>query len=364
LYDYEDGIMTLEYAADLWKDGETNAMTAIDDITHSEYGLFWVAADGTLTFKDQQYQFLAANRAADLTLNDTHNIQDGALTITDVYNRIIVTYRPRAESTTAVVAKDGSKIYVPSSYGLTQRKRFNRTKSIRRSSGKTVVIPYVDDDSKQAIGTTGLVLPPVAGTDFDVYDTSDTSGFNYTNSGYITFSVAATGGGIQPTLHNSAKGGLYVHNLQFRGNMLSALDPVQCIVDDPISQYANGVREFLYSIPFPATTISTFAEALSDYLLGRFKDPAYRITILGFEGIVTIGAVNIYDLELGDVVSVTETQTAVTAQKYLLLGYEYMLIPDGVSTVRFNVMNLDDQTYWILGEAGYSELGETTWLGL
>lgn len=66
-----------------------------------------------------------------------------------------------------------------------------------------------------------------------------------------------------------------------------------------------------------------------------------------------VGAVNLWALELGDVINVTDYQTGVTTKRHMIQGVEFSLSPGGVSTLKYHVKRLDDVTYGIYDDTTY-----------
>jgi hypothetical protein len=366
--DYETGVQTFEYVGDNWTQGETDALTAVTDVVLSEFGLFWAARDGTLTFRDHHYTFELANTAAVMTVpgtgTDAPTGMQGILSKDDVINRAVISYTPRQLSAVQVVAKSGQVIGVPGRFqGFNPRWR--RTQAITAQAGeRTVILPYTDPATGERSGATELVQPLAATTDYKVYDTAATSGFEYTTSSAIKFSLALAASGVQIHIDNGLIGKVYIHNLQIRGKTLEHQDPTQILVEDTTSQTSYGVKPYDYNIPYPSANIDDFALLLGQHFVNRYLTPQYLVSSISFMGVQTVGGASVWALELGNPIAVSESQTAISSQKFMIIGLEYQLPEEGVETVTAYLMRLDDHTYWAVGTAGYSELGSTTRLAL
>ena len=66
--------------------------------------------------------------------------------------------------------------------------------------------------------------------------------------------------------------------------------------------------------------------------------------------------------EPGDLVQLTETVTGLSAQDYFINGVSLRVKPNNALETEWNVARREMQS-WIVGVAGYSEVGETTVLG-
>ena len=369
LIDFDDGIMTVNTAGEAWSESTTNAMTAIRDVVETEFGYFWCARDGTLTFRDQQYIFERANATPTMTINNQHNIQDAGLSIDDVINRVVVSYKPRGSLTEGVIARSQATLSVPGRWGAgigsTNYTRWNASQEKTQAEGsRTFTLPFVDVVAGRLVGARRLSLPLVAGTDYTVNDFEDESGWDYTYGGRVKFSVADTGSGVEVHATNTALGTLYVFGLQVRGIGIIDYDPLEIVIEDGTSQDDYGRRSYDYFIPLEIDGGDVFADTLARYLLGRYKTPAHRVFVAGFEGPQEVGATSVFDVDIGDVVSITETQTGIAAWKAWVIGLEYSIEAEDVTRVAFYLSPVDDVTYWLLEEAGFSELGDTTRLAL
>jgi len=355
LIDFDTGQRTIDIAGDTWRDDTTNALTAITEVAESEWGYFWCARDGTLTFRDNLYPFNLANRAADLELNEEHNYQDTVMSAEDIINRAVVSYVPRGSTTSGVIARAQQILAVPGrgTVGSTSSnyQRWNPSDDVTQAFGsRTYTIPYVDVSTGQIVGARSLVLPLVPGTDYSVYDTQDKSGYNYTNSKRVKFSLAVTGGGIEVHMTNTATGTLYVHDLQVRGVGVIAYDPLNLVIDDAVSQEDYGRRVHDVSIPLQIDGGDAFAEQVGRLLLARWAIPLARVPAVYFEGVETVGAVNLYTIEVGSVVEVTETQTALSAERHRVLGMAYSLHEKAAPRITFLLAPLTSNTYLTLDD--------------
>ncbi|HCA51600.1 MAG TPA: hypothetical protein DEP24_00790, partial [Mycobacterium sp.] len=65
--------------------------------------------------------------------------------------------------------------------------------------------------------------------------------------------------------------------------------------------------------------------------------------------------------EVGDRIRVNETVTGLAASFYIQ-SVDMDVVAPGIPTVTWGLAPAGAQLYWALGQAGYGELGETTWL--
>jgi hypothetical protein len=364
LLSIDDGIQEFPYAGDQWREAETNAFRCIQDVTFAEYGFFYVARDGTITWQDKNWFFERSNVAATLTLQDgTHGVETkGRLSGDDVNNRITVTYAPRIEESTGVIARAGNTIQVPGKSGIDRS-----TPEVDAPEDAVVIrLPFIELDTGTITGAKDHIHP-VPNTDYTVNEASDGSGVDYTTLGNLTMSTIITATGLEITFKNTATGDLYVFDLQVRGTALISRDQQEIIEKDDTSITAYGRMDYDYNVPFYSTR--TFSQLLAEYFLGRFKDPVYRVASITLADgqPYTLGGINIFELEIGDTIDLSEGQTGVSSNKFLITGID-TAIPDPAggqwATITLFLQDMEEVTYWLLGETNFSELGETTVLAL
>lgn len=367
MLDLDSGISAISNAGTQWKSGQTNGLTALRDIAASEFGLIYTAGSGDIVFRNRQYMSQRIIATPDLIVDNDHNIQDGAIDLSRTKNRVTVTYTPLRTLEQGVVAQSEAVIEVPGR-GSTDKvgTRWNSTDAFSATAlpRKIVTLPFVDTGSGQAVGAQNLVLPLEAGTDYQIEDNSLGTTFGYTYRGYVMFSLAITASGAEVTMLNAATGSLFVYGLQARGELIVAYDPVQTTLDDVDSQDDYGRIEYEYVIPLEIDGAAVFAQALAEYLLGRYKDPVYTITGIGFKGISEVNAYEVWTLDIGDVVRITEEQTDVADKTYMITGVEYQFSNDALTQVTYQVEDLDTETVLILDDATYGLLDSGNVLGL
>ncbi len=366
----ETGIETFVIAGDQWKADSTNALTAIQQVVESERGMFWQARDGTLTFKNRDYLNARTIAAPALTLDSEQNEITGSYGNADIYNRVVVNYTPRSELGFGVVARARQTLRAAGRWGtgnrppeLPQGGRFNLTESLPPIGTTLVKIPFVDIDRGRVVGAKDLRLPPEPNVDFTAAEREDGYGADtYTTYAGLKFGVASTGSDIEVSIENQALGTLFIIDFQLRGTALVAYDPVQYIREDQPSITAYGVRTL--TVDLPLTSTQFYAEALAEYLLSRFKQPAYRVYEVMFENQARISGLRLIDLEIGDTISLSDYQAGITAQNHLITAIGYEFSAEKNLTVKLSVRPLNDVTYWILEDATYGVLGSTTRLGV
>lgn len=352
------GVQTFDVAADAWNSDQTNGLTALQQVVNSEQGRFWAARNGTLIYHDRDYIFKQVVNAVALTLSGEPTDTEAAIGQDDTYNVIKVTYTPRATLSTGVVAKSAGNISVPGLYGTS---RFNPTQPTNGNT-LTVKLPFTDPTTSQPMGALSIVAPLVIPTDYQLFDNpAPGAGFNYgtANPTILGISVAINGNDVELSFVNNALGTLYVQQLQVRGVGLVSYNPVTVIAEDTTSETTYKKHAYTLTLPLPSGQF--FAQALASYLLSRYKTPMYRATSITFQKKELIGNVNLYSLELGSVISLSDTQLGISAQKYLVIGLRYKRANGSAGDVTLYLFRLDDTAVGQWDDATYGLWDTATW---
>lgn len=366
-FSYDTGLTQFDIAADRWTEDKTNGLDAITEVVVSEQGLFWARHDGTLIFKNRSFLFNALATTPILSVDDTPG-NHPPLTVkassgkSTLFNRVIVNMNPRRTLTPGlVVAQARSVISVPGTWG---QDRYNPSDDLPSGGIVTQKVPFVDVTAGKVSGAQDLILPLAPSTDWTANTKSDGTGEDYTFFASLYFSVAINGGSIEVTIRNTALGTLYITKLQVRGTAIVTYDPLQIMYEDVASQIKYKIRKVL-SVDLPLPVPQAYADSLCQYLLGRYRDPSFQVESMPFVNITRLGAKSILDLQLGDVISYSETQMSVSGFRLMLVGTsEQYNTVDGGFQIETVWKRLDDLSYWILQDATYGQLGSTTRLAV
>lgn len=367
LFDYEASTVTLDEIGATWGQDRTSGLRAIQDVVDSEgTALFWAAGDGTLTFKNRDWLFTRQAEAANLTLDGKMQQANVSVSLADITNRVTVRYRPRNTRATGIIAQSTGIVSVPgtglSGSSLVKNERHNQSDNLPNPDNTAFArLSYVDTETGQVIGAEDLTLPLVAGTDFTVNDSGDGTGFDYTNSKRVLFSVAATGSGVDVTMQNSAMGTLYVKDLQVRGTAIIQYDPLDVTVEDTTSITNYGLQETTFGLPFTATNTHMFAPILARYLLRRNANPTSYQEPLSFRNVTEVDGTNLYSLDIGDILDVTETQTAISGRRLLITGVGGSIGQGNVATLQWHTWRLDDATHGIWDDDTFGTWDNCVW---
>ena len=375
LFSYDDGNRTFDVAANDWDDLYTSAFRAMRDVAESEFGYIYVSRAGILTAWDKDFEFELPSSTPAITINNTHAGQVGEYG-GQVFNRSVVTFSPRGTTAEQVIARANNVIEVPGS-GVATATRWENTTGYPYSGGDggtstdelgpgvvTARLPFVESDTGNIVGAKEVITPRRS-TDYTVNDARDGTGFDYTNAYPICISVSmvVTGSGVEITFQNTATGPLYVFGLQVRGTAIIAYDDQQIIRESSASMAAYDMRKRDYNLPL--TSGETYAESIAMYLVSRYMDPHFIISSVTVDANRTIGGVHPQSIEIGSLITLSETQTATSAKSYYVRGIDTAIESGGQkASLTWHLKRLDDFTAWILGIPAFSTLGYTTRPGL
>lgn len=354
---------TYAYALDTAQDEKaTPILGEIASVVASELGYCYQKGDGTVVF-EARFNRLSITDQLILT-NDMEQVgvtNDRS----DVLTRVQVTTHPRTVDTSNVV--------------LYQLKTVTR---VPFGESITLLGPYTDPDARATrVGGTSMVTP-VAVTDYLMNSLADGTGDNLTNS----FLVSAELGGnsVRFTITNNATVEGFITFLQTRGLGIYDYEKTVAEVSNTALAASYGDSVAIVNMPFqddPAVGINA-----ARYLLSLYEPATVGIWYLGQSGAselgvttqlayfapVAVGSVRLSPRtsalqtqmivrEVGDRIRVNETVTGLAASFYIQ-SVDMDVVAPGIPTVTWGLAPAGAQLYWALGQAGYGELGETTWL--
>lgn len=361
LLDFEAGGHTLDLVGGEWRAGETNGLRAVEDVVSSVGGYFWAASDGKLTYRSLDWWLTRASAAAALVIDSDENDLKAEVAIDDIVNVVTGTIVDRREIVSGVVATAPELIAVPGRWGEEPVARW--TKNAPTEPGAvTLRLPYVNPDTGKYLPAL-TIAQPIAGVDYTVNDKEDGTGFDYSSTGQITLSIAPAGADLEVTLSNAALGSLYVRNLHFDGTRFTDVTEVQITEQDTDSITAYGRRAPL-RVDLPFAVGEEFSRSYIRYLLSRGATARTAAQSVSFTNRLDVGGVSLFALDIGDVVELTDWQTGIDAQRYLIVGIDGAMAVDGSCGLTFALERIDDKTYWILGDDVFGVLGSTTRLGV
>lgn len=163
-------------------------------------------------------------------------------------------------------------------------------------------------------------------------------------------------------LINPAGADMYLTSLTINGKRIKAYKPLVCRAFDEttIGKYGRpGVVAMAIDMPYQDSAAS--GKSYGEYLLNRFKNPLNAVESVSFTA-----NKNAYleemamKLRIGSRISLQETQSGINGS-FFINGIEYVQEQDKLDVTLY--LQSEDNVYWLIGVSGYSEIGETTYLG-
>ena len=334
----ETGKTTFNYIGDQWHDG-VSVMGAIRDVVGREYGRLYIDRDGVIQFWNRHH--LIKDVVSDATFNDTM-VQMEYEYGQNVINKAIVTARPRLVGASAE-----------------QLGQLDKATKIEANSTRTITFRYADQSAGTRISGKDAVTPAQT-TDFTAAENEDGTGTDYTTS--VTASINneyATRSEVIFT--NAASVDVWLQpGAQIRGTKITDWGEIDAVSQDDDSIADYGRQEFRYR--FTVDSLDE-AENLAAYLENSGKDPrgnAKSMTLRpqASDALMTQALTR----TIGDRTTVTETQTAIS-QDYFIIGEIFSHDTNDLLETTFLLEPADPQTYFLLGKTGYAELEQNSRLG-
>lgn len=162
-------------------------------------------------------------------------------------------------------------------------------------------------------------------------------------------------------LTNNASTAGFLNLMQLRGLAIRLFDPATAVSVDSTSQKAHGNRPLTLSLLYQDSPLE--GQDFADITLSVWKDPRNLIKTVGFWGNQdATRLIDALEVEPGSRVSISESLSAID-DEYFVNGVELAISPTEAIFCRWFPVPASDANFWLLGEVGASELGETTVLG-
>jgi hypothetical protein len=175
-----------------------------------------------------------------------------------------------------------------------------------------------------------------------------------TSAGEVPFVLEGELSHSEDKLYNRVK--ITIRGGTYDGQVIDVSD------EDSIDEHFERVFEKVYPYANPND-----AESAAQYVLARYSEAQIRLPAIAVRG--AFDPANLWPKllarEIGDRVQFIyqpEGGGDPIDKDLAIDGISHSLVP-GDHVVRFQCTEVDSNQYWILGLAGYGELGETTWLG-
>lgn len=234
---------------------------------------------------------------------------------------------------------------------------FIRVNSIRMrvpqpSIPTTMVVQqdYSDPTGAAEFTSAKDMIQPVANTDFTASENEDGSGTDLTD--FIANAAAYDAVGGTFTLSNSGLVDAWVRGpgtddgMQARGAAIRRFAPVTLSSEDKVSIDKHGRRQLATPFRMPYQSSANVAQAMANLILDKYKD--VDAIPLKIQLNVDSATVRTYlGNDVGDLATISETQTGVSSQLCVILGVEGVLL-DGTVNLSWTLGAVDESSVFVI----------------
>jgi hypothetical protein len=338
---FDTGVSTFSYIGDNTGGGATNANSVIRDLLLAEDGrFFWDCRTSKAVFQNRHADL--GKTSSSYTLNQASILSAQYITDDDVINHLTIHYEPRA------VGAAGSVLWSSDSVPIT----------IKAGEKRSVRARFRDPDHPGSRVAAETVLPLSSAIDYAVNSVSDGSGTDKKGSVSVGMSNDAQSADI--SIKNYGSTAVYVTLLQVRGTPLTRYEAasVKAIDGVSIGNYDHRFNEITVRL----LDSEAKAQSYADYMLTRFKDPETRFRKVTFSANHTAALLTqALTRQIGDRITVADSHIG-HSQDYIIVGEEHQVKNQRLHTTSWILKPYSRAVGWMLGIAGKSELGETTYV--
>lgn len=342
---YQQGQSTFAFALDGLKDEKSTVLAAIQRATLSEFGYSYVVGDttggGKLVFEDRHHRVTQSTVEATLTEDELASF-DTERDEEMIFNVVRANAYPRDVGTTNEVLWNlQTEINIGASDTEIVIGRYRDPNQIaQRISGKDMVTPVADTDYK--------------------FGSSQGGGANDMNA---NLTVTATFGvnSVKLELTNNAANSGWLNLMQVRGKAVRIFEPAVALAENSTSKVDYGDRPLEMQLLYQDDPLE--AQDFADTVLSVFKDPATKIKSAGFwanQGDTQM--VDALETEPGTRTQISESMSAID-DEYFVDGVKLVVQDKQLLFCEWALRLAGENNFWLLGETGASELGQTTNLG-
>jgi hypothetical protein len=335
---------TLPYYGDNSADNKNSvgAGQEIKTLMTTEFGgrIFWNGAK--FEFQGRYYAIASALAVPALALTSADIESVDYVEGTDIVNDVTVTYMPRSVGTPASVIYSSEHTF-----------------SIGAGQTRKVTAHYRDPNTPTARIGAFDVLEMEASIDYLANSLEDGGGTNLTSFIFANREVKAQSASI--SLTNSGITDAYITTLQLRGTPLTTYERETVTAVDAQSIHDHGRYPRTYNFKLVADEAT--AQAMANIQISRFKDPIARFNnttvVVNSLKLVTSTAA------IGQTLTVDEHTNTKHAREYTIAGIQHRFDAGSrVHRTTYTLSPIAREQYWILGEAGFSELDSTAIIAL
>ena len=331
---------------DQWWAHKEAALTAIQKLMETEKSLAYVDERGYFVYEDRHHRLKSDHLTSQATFTNTMERMDYEFSARTVRNRARVTGTKRVAP--------GSDAYI---WGTQDR-------PLVPPGGATTEIDVWAILANPVSQITG----PVSGTDWRANTASDATGTYGTSDVTVTATLFGAQA-VRLRIRNNGTQPLYIvpgtagspDTLRFQGREYDE-DDILAVSDDSTSRTAYGDRSIQVETPYLGGWNNLYNYA--SWLVSRYKDPQPDSERMRIANASDALMTQILTRKISDRITVTNTKLGITAKDRFIDKMRHEVSDGGKHhRVTWWLERVDETIYWILGQAGYSELGQTTALG-
>lgn len=333
----DTGASTFPYVADNWdsgfqgnqyvnKDWSTGfkGYDAIVDVVRAERGRFFFDREGKAIFWSRDRLQLNTSVVASYTQKDFvgGKYRSGK----NVFNEIHVFAYPRS------IEEGNSVVW-----------ELDAPVSVRRAIDEEIDAKWVDQESGVSIS---VVDPFVS---------------SFVATGSVAYHIEYKAKGAEIRLDNQDNVRRRVDAMAISGRKMTTHNQVERLAIDGTSSAKYGRREL--RIDSKLIDDPDFAQNVADYELSRWKDPRSEFTEVEMLVKNDVQALEVMSRQIGDRIRISDTSLG-HDKEYFIIGEKHHRSLRFGYHVWWYLEEADMSQFWVLGEVGFSELGETTYLAL
>jgi len=201
-------------------------------------------------------------------------------------------------------------------------------------------------------------VTPAENTHYRASSIEGGSGNDMSSDCSVTMGWGSNSADVSITNNGSER--MYVNLFFLVGDALLLNDPVIYQKENTSSQALHGDLTLGYNMPYQENP--NVGVDFGDFFEDRYSTPVTEINSVEFiankNATLMTAAMT---LDLGSRVKIIETVTALS-DEFFVYGIEHTIKNKNLH-VKLSLERASDEVFWWLGDAGYSELGDTTWLG-
>jgi hypothetical protein len=327
------------YMGDTMADENSTALAAIQKICMSEFGYVYLRGDGTFVFEDRHHRVNTDPLfTVDYELTDMGAQRD----IENVFNLVRIMVYPRE-------------------VGVANETLFTLQRTIEIAAGASItfVARYTDPTTRQARISGMTMVTPVIDTDYK-FGSSEGGGANDLNAD-LTVVVTFGANSAEVVLTSTAVVTGYVNLFQLRGLAIRLYESVEVSAEDTDSQIDFDVRPLDLTLAFQTSPL--VGQDFANIVRAAYSYPQYFVPKISTVGMDQDRAKMMLHLEPGDRITLTEAVLGLDAVDYFIHGVHLVLTPPNIIAASWSIKIASTEQSWLLGLAGFSELGETLFLG-